>query len=248
MNRTTIHVSIGMAGGLGLGFVGGYLVARRAMGKTVDERVAREIETVKAHYRARANMASKGHHPGQRAATMGTTGPGREHDLPTGVDSAGEQLSDAERVLPEDDDNSGERPAAVGTAYRGDPLEGMPGHDPGSEEDHGDDAGPSPDVDRIRPRPFVISFGEFEGEKYDYRKISVTWYAGDGVLADDQDQPVRDFESVIGSDFQIEFGKDTGNQGPDMVFVRNDRLQSDFEITRDERSYTEVVLNYGRPQ
>lgn len=81
--------------------------------------------------------------------------------------------------------------------------------------------------------PYVIEPEEF-GEMDDYEKILLTYYDGDGVLADDNYDRIDDPDVVVG-DAIAEF-EDT-----DVVYVRNDNRKIDYEITLDEREYTEAM-------
>ncbi len=93
---------------------------------------------------------------------------------------------------------------------------------------------PDPDED-LRPR--VISPDEF-GEMEGYEVISLTYY-DDGVLTDTKDLPMGDddIEEQIGKESLNHFGE----YEDDSVFVRNDRLKTDFEILKDMRSYADVL-------
>lgn len=94
-------------------------------------------------------------------------------------------------------------------------------------------------------RPYVISTAEFSEDKPTYQKLSVKYYSGDRVLVDDQDQPVPDIRGTIGPNIKQRFGRKSDS--PHTVHIRNDRLEADFEVCHDERSYAEVVLSYGNP-
>lgn len=86
----------------------------------------------------------------------------------------------------------------------------------------------------IKNKPYVISpdaFGEL-----DYEVVSLTYYA-DKILADDFDEIVEDVNNTVGYDSLTTFG----DYEEDTVFVRNDRLECDYEILRDNRKYTEVT-------
>lgn len=91
------------------------------------------------------------------------------------------------------------------------------------------------DDDSVVEKPYMI-FPEEYGEFDDYTKLSLTYYA-DGTLADDDDEIVDDIDEIVGSDFAEHFG----DYEDDSVFVRNDRLRCDYEILRDNRSYTDVT-------
>ena len=80
-------------------------------------------------------------------------------------------------------------------------------------------------------KPYVISPSEFGGND-DYDTISLTYYA-DGVLTDDNDEPIEDIEKIVG----VESLKHFGEYEDDSVFVRNDELKCDYEILLDTRNF-----------
>lgn len=84
-------------------------------------------------------------------------------------------------------------------------------------------------------KPYVISPDEF-GEFEEYDRISLTYYA-DQVLADENDDKIKDVDEVIGVESLTHFGEFED----DSVFVRNDRLKCDYEILMDSRTYSEVL-------
>lgn len=98
-----------------------------------------------------------------------------------------------------------------------------------TKEKEADDMPMNPD------RPYVIPPEDF-GEKDNYEKLSITYYA-DYVLADDEDIIIDDVEDTVGYDSLNHFGE----YEADSVFVRNDRMKCDYEILLDKRNYTDVV-------
>ena len=84
-------------------------------------------------------------------------------------------------------------------------------------------------------KPYVIA-PEFFDENEDYDCASLIYYA-DGVLTDDNDEPVEDVEGTIGVESLNHFGE----YEDDSVFVRNDRLKCDFEILLDKGKYSEIM-------
>ncbi len=88
--------------------------------------------------------------------------------------------------------------------------------------------------------PEVITPGEF-GE-YGYPTETLTYYA-DGVLVDDYGDVVdpADIDGMVGSDFASHFGE----YEADSVFVRNDRLEVDYEILRDYDRYADKPKDYS---
>lgn len=83
-------------------------------------------------------------------------------------------------------------------------------------------------------RPYVISPDEF-GEIDEYHRISLRYYA-DGVLEDDEGNIIEDIDELLGDDPSEHFGE----YEDDSVFVRNEYLETDFEILKDPYTYTEA--------
>lgn len=86
-------------------------------------------------------------------------------------------------------------------------------------------------------KPYVISPKQV-GD-CGYETISLTYYEGDGVLADDADEPIFDVDDVVGRESFDHFNE--YEEDPDIVFVRNDEMKTDYEICRNTDSYSEVV-------
>lgn len=82
--------------------------------------------------------------------------------------------------------------------------------------------------------PYIIPPEAF-GELDEYDQISLTYYA-DGVLADENDEVIDNSEEIVGKEALNGFGK----YEEDSVFVRNDRLKTDYEILSDQRDYSEI--------
>lgn len=79
-------------------------------------------------------------------------------------------------------------------------------------------------------KPYIISPDEF-GE-CTYETITLTYYA-DRVLADEVDDIVDDVEGTIGRDSLLHFGE----YEDDCIHVRNDIIETDYEVLLDTRSY-----------
>lgn len=90
-------------------------------------------------------------------------------------------------------------------------------------------------ITKNKENPYVIppeQFGEFE----DYAKITLYFFS-DHILTDEDYDLVEDVENVVGFDSLNHFGE----YEEDSVYVRNDRLKSDFEILLDQRKRSDVV-------
>lgn len=82
-------------------------------------------------------------------------------------------------------------------------------------------------------KPYVISPDEF-GEKDGYENVTLTYYA-DGVLTDYFDNVISNVDEVVGFDSLDHFGE----YEDDVVFVRNEKMETDYEILRDLRDFNE---------
>lgn len=86
-----------------------------------------------------------------------------------------------------------------------------------------------------RERPYVITPEEFD-EIDEYNTISLTYFA-DEVLTDDQMNVVDNIDEIVGLDSLSHFGE----YEDDSVFVRNDKLKTDYEILLDTKTYEEIM-------
>lgn len=93
----------------------------------------------------------------------------------------------------------------------------------------------------IGTAPYVIPPDEYDMED-DYDAETLTYYT-DGVLADDNDKIIEDVANIVGNDFASHFGE----YEDDTVFIRNERLKTDYEICMDYRPYKDVVGSDSDP-
>lgn len=102
-------------------------------------------------------------------------------------------------------------------------------------------------VDFDKVPPFVISQATYaydeEGE--DYSKITLTYYSRDRTLLDDDEDPIEDVPRTIGWRNLTHFGGESGD--PDVVFVRNRQLQTDFEVVKEDGRLP-LHIQYGMPK
>ena len=100
----------------------------------------------------------------------------------------------------------------------------------GKEEDEVKAEAESPEEDEPT-KPYLITEDEFLNDKNEYDKISLTYYIFDDTLADESDEMV-DIEETISSDVYNQLA-DTDTD----LYVRNNVLETDFEIMRVEGSF-----------
>ena len=82
-------------------------------------------------------------------------------------------------------------------------------------------------------RPEIIA--PTESWEQDYPTLSLTYYEGDGVLANDDNEIIENVDELVGEDFADHFGE----YEEDSVFVRNDKHGVYYEILRDYGCYSE---------
>lgn len=87
--------------------------------------------------------------------------------------------------------------------------------------------------------PYVIHRNEFTMAESSYEQVSYTYYAADDVLTGEDDKPLPHADQVVGMD-NLKWGH--GSEDSDVVFVRNDKLMLEMEITRSPKSYEQEVL------
>lgn len=87
--------------------------------------------------------------------------------------------------------------------------------------------------------PYIISKEEFFANEDDYEQLQFTYYEGDHVLANEQDEEITYPDPIIGEDHLMHFGRGSGD--PRIVYVRNEHLESDFEIVQHDGKYAHVV-------
>lgn len=95
---------------------------------------------------------------------------------------------------------------------------------------------------RSGERPYIITEDEYMNCERDYKQISLTYYEGDDVLVDDEEDVVTDSEGLVGDDNLMRFGH--GCKQKNELFIRNEQLEVEFEIVKSENSYAVEVLGF----
>jgi hypothetical protein len=93
------------------------------------------------------------------------------------------------------------------------------------------------EADRGPDAPYVIHREEFFAGTTGYAQDSLEFFAGDGITCDDHQVPVYNADKILG---RLEFGRGSGDS--DIVYIRNESLKAEYEITRNPGSYQTEVL------
>lgn len=112
-----------------------------------------------------------------------------------------------------------------------------------SNDDENNEEGDGNEDDELQfiDGPYVISPEDFASSPPGYSASPLDYYA-DGVLADGWGVKL-DIEETIGEDALEHFGEYVD----DIVYVRNERTEIDYEVTRDPRTYEEAEWAYSDP-
>ncbi len=92
---------------------------------------------------------------------------------------------------------------------------------------------------RSAEQPYVIHKDEFYADELGYTQTTLCYYAGDNIMADEEDAPVYNHERVTGP---LNFGH--GSSDPNVFHVRNDKRRAEYEILFHEGLYSEEVLGH----
>jgi len=92
----------------------------------------------------------------------------------------------------------------------------------------------------ISGQPYVINMLSWTNEARAFSKLSWTFYDEDDTLCDEHEEIVSNPDNIVGPDALLRFGE--GSDDPDVVYVRNVNMASDYEISRVHAKYSREVL------
>lgn len=92
---------------------------------------------------------------------------------------------------------------------------------------------------RTKDTPYLISVDEYHDEYNHWEKQSVTYFAGDNIIAYEDDTVMMDPDETIGIINLSRFG--VMSEEENIVYVRNHRLNIDYEIVLDDGKYSEMM-------
>jgi len=93
---------------------------------------------------------------------------------------------------------------------------------------------------RSPERPYILHEDEYTQNDSEFSQTQLTYYDGDDVLADEHEMIIENRDDFVGEDNLHRFGHGAGDVN--IIFVRNTRLELEFEICRTTASFTEDVL------
>lgn len=92
---------------------------------------------------------------------------------------------------------------------------------------------------RTADKPYVIHLEEWVADEAGYEQETVTYYAGDDIMANEADVPIYGFEQMMG---ELKFGH--GSKDPSVVYIRNEALEHEWEVIRHNGRFEIEVLGH----
>lgn len=92
---------------------------------------------------------------------------------------------------------------------------------------------------RTEDKPYLVSIEEYHEMFNHFQKQTVTYFAGDNIIAYEDDTIMMDPDETIDVINLSRFGVMSDDEN--FVYVRNHRLGIDYEIVRDEGKYSEMM-------
>lgn len=92
---------------------------------------------------------------------------------------------------------------------------------------------------RTTERPYVITDDEYFQNSTDYTQVCLQWYTFDKVLATQGDEELTETDELVGDENLLKFGH--GSNDANIVYIRNDGLEKEFEVIRIKGGYGETV-------
>lgn len=75
--------------------------------------------------------------------------------------------------------------------------------------------------------PYILHVDEFIQNESEFQQETLTYYAGDDVLADQLETPIYNYSELMGA---LRFGH--GSNDPNVVYIRNEKIKMEWEIIR----------------
>lgn len=223
-NNPALIVGAGVLG-LAVGAAGGYQFAKKRLNLKYQEIADQEIAEAKEFY-AKASKAEEFSTPQQAAEALG-------------VDPV---LKEAARALISYQGLSSSEPAAAEEEVVEVEVQS---HNVFSQEEI--DFNYDAEIKQRSPEtPYVITFEEFHENLPDHEQTTLTYYEGDDVLAEQDDQVIENVDATVGDENLTRFGH--GSKDNNVVYIRNERTGLDFEVLRSGGKYAMEVHGFDEDE
>jgi len=91
-------------------------------------------------------------------------------------------------------------------------------------------------------KPYIIDINDFMDTHPHYDKITLQYYVEDDTLSDEREEIIADPIAIVGEGTLLNFGGARLDSDPDVLYVRNENIISDFEVICIPASYSETIL------
>lgn len=235
-----------------VGAVGGYAVAAKRLKKKYETFAQEEIASIKRAYLMRAKEGPFSD-PTSAAAVLIPEGEDAEGvEFSTVEDTASSEAATLSKELgyTENDQPSQRvdyRSFSQTDEERNGPAEEVTLNvfeDHAVDPDEAEAEEPSLFGPRDPEKPYIIQTEEFFEDRPEFSKVTITYYDGDDTLLDEREMPIDDANRVVGQDNLDAFssGKVSAKDDPHTVYIRNEKMSTDFEIVKEKGKYTVMVL------
>lgn len=85
--------------------------------------------------------------------------------------------------------------------------------------------------------PYPVHRDEFYGNEMEFLQVTYTYYAGDDIMCDEENEIVANHEKVIGD---LRFGHGSGDRN--VFYVRNLKRRMEYEVLHDPGRYQVEVM------
>lgn len=252
MNNAQKRIALAFTAGVCVGGGLGYLIASRSIGRQAEK----DLEAVQAMFRRVREEDSEQ----SDTLVQGDADLEAEHEAEGGYQTPAQSFA-AEEVVrlgyatQEQVQRSNQHdphylPPEEQDADDGFPSEYAPYREPEVADvrriSHNPMHEPDPDDvttwERNPHLPYVITESEFRIDMPEYEKDSLTYYMGDDVLAEENGNYIPDKHGTAGNEnLRSFFGFGSGDEN--LLYIRNERVMTDFEITLNEGRYSKEVLD-----
>lgn len=257
------NIAVG-AGGVAVGGFLGFLVTKKALAKKYRELAETEIESVREAYHEELKKL-KIVPENQKFATPEEAAEALRNkpDVLTEEEAQlynDQRIRDGQRLVETLTENEyvevADPPKKSFNIWDQPGVNDEPTVETDGEEDEGENDWPGnpenefttidgPEIVRSADVPYVLPIEEYYAEADGYTKLSVGYFEGDNVLADERDRIIDNLDDVVGQKNMDQFG--FLSQDKNTVYIRNERLRTDFEVSREEGSYTDIILRKTVP-
>lgn len=230
-------IAVGAAIGTAGGFAGGYIYAKKKLESQMDLIIEEEIVQTKEFY---ARLNEKPQTPQEMAARY-------KDETNKEPDEISEEAIQAFRKYIEQGEPApGEILINGKTADERaqEQLEGEPVEEVTSVsifESSDLESISQVDLDaRNSNEPYIITAEEFNHNENEYETATLTYFEGDDIVADIQDDPVPEPDKILGENNYKKFGY--GSNDRNLVYIQNDNLEVLFEVVRSTGKFAHEVL------